>query len=267
MPALSARLRAGMWVDGLSVVVRALVAVAIVWSSEASAGPPLISDDPNTIGPGNIQPITSAVVFHQGGETLVRAPLLDLTVGLVDSLDATFVASLVSIYDATESEWTLRGSFIPGVKWQFFRWDRGSLAFSPALLLDTGEPDNPGFLLPIQGEVKVGDRGAVVGFDAGYVPFISRRDDWFVAPYAVTPATPRLNLLFELWCLSTRPVEITELGASVGIDVGLIGQKLRLISAISTGFVSFGTARLDVRAYLGTQLTIPTRQGRRSMIE
>jgi hypothetical protein len=240
-----------------------IVVAALLLSSPAAAGPPLIADDPNTIGPGFIQPIFSASVLNQGDETLVRGPIVDLTVGLVDSLDATLVVSLVSLHDAASSTpWSFRGSLIPGVKWQFFRTERGSLAFSPAFLFNTEDPDQPGALLPFQGELKVGTRGSVIGFDVGYVPFYRATDEWFVAPYANCPATPRLNVLFEVWSLSTSPLEITDVGGSVGIDFGIIGQKLRLISAVSTAFVSIGGPRLDVRGYLGAQLTVQTRRGR-----
>lgn len=238
-------------------LTRVLVAVVLVWPGLAAAGPPLIADDPNTVGPGVVQPIFATVVFHQGNETLVRAPIVDLTVGLVESLDATLIVSFISLHSASPSSaWSFSGLFAPGLKWRFFRTERGLLAFSPAVDIDTRFARQPFFLLPVQGELKVGKRRrSVIGFDAGYVPAVRATDEWFIAVYSNAPATRRLNLLFELWSLSTNPIQITDVGASVGIDYGIIGQELRLIAALSTGLVSVGAPRIDIRAYLGTQLT------------
>jgi hypothetical protein len=57
------------------------------------AGAPLLADDPHAVGPGVVQPIFATSTFVQVGETLLRGPISDLTIGLVDSLDATVVAS------------------------------------------------------------------------------------------------------------------------------------------------------------------------------
>ena len=90
---------------------------AIFWwqPNLARAGPPLIADDPNTVGPGVVQPIFTVSALNQGDETLVRGPIADVTIGLVDSLDAIVVASLVSLHDASETpRWSLSGLFIVG---------------------------------------------------------------------------------------------------------------------------------------------------------
>ena len=75
--------------------------------------------DPNTIGPGHVLPIVSASVFDQGSETLLRAPIVDLTVGVVDSLDFTFLAPLLEQHNpGAKPEWSFTSLFAPGLKWQ-----------------------------------------------------------------------------------------------------------------------------------------------------
>lgn len=246
---------------------------ALVWwpPSLTHGGPPLIADDPHTVGPGVVQPIFAISTFSQGDETLVRGPTADITIGLVDSLDATVVASLASVHDASGNDrWTLSGLFAVGAKWEFFRRNRGSLAFSPALVIDTKVAREPAGLLPIQGELTVGHRKAAIGFDVGYVPVRRDADEWYAAVYANWAATSRLNVLGELWMLSfgaTGAAELasplgTDLGMSLGVDYGIIGNELRLLAAVGTGIVSVETSRVDVRAYLGTQHTFGTRRDR-----
>jgi hypothetical protein len=254
------------------LAMTSVVAALVGWPpSLARAGPPLIADDPNTVGPGVVQPIFAASTFRQGDETLVRGPTADVTIGLVDSLDATLVASFASLHDAAGNpRWTLSGLFAVGAKWEFFRRERGSLAFSPAFVIDTKASRRPGGLLPVQGELDLAKGKAVIGFDVGYV--VQRRDahEWFVALYASWAATRRLNVLGELWSVSfgmTGSTELgtpvgTDLGTSLGIDYGIFGDRLRLLAALGTGIVSVGASRVDVRAYLGTQHTFGTRRDR-----
>ncbi len=238
---------------------------AIIWWSPSvvRAGPPLIADDPNTVGPGVVQPIFATSVVNQGDETLVLGPTADVTIGLVDSLDAIVVASLASLHDASESpRWTLSGLFIVGVKWQFFRGDRGSLAFSPAFITETAVAREPAGLLPVQGELTLGNRKGVIGFDIGYVPIRRVDDEWFVALYASWAATRRLNILGEIWAVAFGRAEAADIGASLGIDYGIFGNELRLLAAVSPGIVSAGLPRIDIRAYVGAQYTLGSRRDR-----
>lgn len=248
------------------------VAAFVCWRPNLShAGPPLIADDPHTVGPGVVQPIFATNTFVQGRETLLRGPTADVTIGLVDSLDATVVASLASWHDASgDPAWTFGGLFAIGAKWEFLRRERGSLAFSPALLIDTQAPREPAALLPIQGELTVGGGKAAIGFDVGYIAVRSDAHEWYAALYANWAVTARLKLLGELWVLSFGAIGAadlgtsvgTDLGGSLGIDWGIVGNKVRLLASAGTGMVSFGAPRVDVRAYLGTQLTFGTRRDR-----
>ncbi len=250
----------------------AMVAILVGWSPNlARAGPPLVADDPNTVGPGVVQPIFAVSTFSQGDETLVLGPTADVTIGLVDSLDATVIATLASLHNAAgDPRWTLSGLFAVGVKWEFFRRERGSLCLSPAFVIDTDERRRPAGLLPMQGELDLRQGTASIGFDVGYVVQRDSAYEWFVALYAVWAATRRLNVLGELWAVSfgqTGPTELgepigTDFGTSLGIDYGTIGNKFRLLVALGTGIASVGASRVDVRAYLGTQHDFGTRRDR-----
>lgn len=250
----------------------ALVAILVGSSPNlARAGPPLLADDPNTVGPGVVQPIFAVSTFAKGDETLVLGPTADVTIGLVDSLDATVIATLASLHDATgDPRWTMKGLFAVGVKWEFFRRERGSLCFSPAFVINTDASRRPAGLLPMQGELDLRQGKAAIGFDIGYVVQRNQAHEWFVALYATWAATRRLNVLGEVWAVSfgqTGPVETgepigTDFGTSVGIDYGIIGNKFRLLVALGTGIASVGASRVDVRAYLGTQHDFGTRRER-----
>ncbi|MGD8318632.1 MAG: hypothetical protein PVH76_12850, partial [Myxococcales bacterium] len=231
-----------------------LIAVLVLsWSDAALAGPPLIADDPNTIGAGHVLPIISTSVIDGGGETLVRAPILDLTVGIVESLDFTLLTPLISRRSANVTpSWSHTTVFAPGLKWQFFETDRGSLCVSPAFYIDAGRLARSFALLPIEGELKVGRRRkGTIGFDLGYQPVVDATHEWFVAPYADYMVNPKLDLLFELWCLGSGATART--GGSLGVNTGPVSGHIRALAAVGTGFVSFGAARVDVRAYLGVQ--------------
>ena len=153
-------------------------------------------------------------------------------------------------------------AFYCRVKWQFFRGDRGSLAFSPAFITETAVAREPAGLLPIQGELVLGNRKVAIGFDIGYVPVRRADDEWFVALYVSWAATRRLNVLGEIWSVSFGRAEVTDIGTSLGIDYSIFGDELRLLAAVSTGIVSVGGPRIDIRAYVGAQYTFGSRRDR-----
>ncbi len=239
-----------------------LALLAAMLASEPAtgrAGPPLIADDPNTVGPGVVQPILALVAFKQGDGTLLRAPILDLTVGLVDSLDATLLVSLASLHDASmRPKWRRSAFFAPGLKWRFLSTDRGSLAFTPALFINSREPEHIAGLLPIQGELILRDGSSVVGFDVGYAPVHKEAHEGLVAVYGSWAATQRVNLLAEVWFIWFGPFDEADLGASIGLDAGVFRNDLRLITALRTGIVSLNLPRVDVAGYLGLQYTFGT---------
>ncbi len=225
----------------------------------ALAGPPLIADDPNTIGAGNAQPIFAISVLSRRNETVIRGPFLDQTVGVVDSLDVTLVVSFNSVHRENESrQWQWLGVITPGIKWEFFRRDRGSLCLSPAFSVGTLNPGKPLVLLPLQGEIAVGQRTARLGFDAGYGTARRAPDEWFASVYGQGAITKRLTLQGEIWALGTTTGGATDLGLTVGATYLVFGgarKSLELLAAVSPGLASFGTSRLNVRAYLGFQYT------------
>jgi hypothetical protein len=234
----------------------------------ALAGPPLIADDPHTVGPGVAQPIFAISTWNWKGQTLVRGPILDATIGLIDSLDVTLVASLISEHaDETGSRWQFAGTLTPGIKWEFFRTERGSLCASPAFFVSSIAPGSPFILLPLQGELTVGDGDAAVGFDVGYVPIFHGDDEWFVAVYGQSAVTKRLKLYGEVWSFGSVPAHTADLGLSVGASYQLLGEELELIGAVSPGLVSFGGPRLNVRVYLGFQYTFERPRQRRDLLQ
>lgn len=186
----------------------------------------------------------------------MRAPVLDLTVGVAPSLDVTLITSFDATYDSTTGpRWELFGVLTPGIKWEFFENDRGSLCLSPALIYNTLAPERVALFLPLQGELGVGEVDAAVGFDIGYVPVFNAPDDWFVAVYGRSAVTSRLDLLAELWALGSTPSVTVTLGLSVGVSYRIIGEALVLIASVSPGFASVNTERLNVRSYLGFRYT------------
>ena len=244
---------------------RGLLAIGVIGivigtkANAVSAGPPLIADDPNTIGAGNAQPIIATSVLNRRNQTVVAGPILDLTVGAVDSLDVTLVVSLDSLHRETASPaWRWLGVITPGIKWEFLRRDRGSLCISPAFSVGTRDPGRPLVLLPLQGEIEVGEIDATLGFDAGYVSVWRGPGEWFAAVYGQVAVTKRLTFQGEIWSFGATTGHATDLGLSLGTTYLIFKHErktLELLAAVGPGLASFGESRLDLRAYLGFQYT------------
>jgi hypothetical protein len=239
-----------------ATLICAMVGLTAVWRpATALAGPPLIADDPHTVGVGVAQPIFATSVFQRSGETLLRGPLVDLTVGVADSLDITLVTSLNGRSDPElDPQWELTGVLTPGIKWEFFRTDRGSLCFSPAFAFRTVSPERPFPVLSLQGELSVGRIDAAIGFDVGYLPVFQGNDEWFGSLYGRSAVNDRLVLLGELWSAGSVSRRSAELGFSIGLSFRML-DAVELLAAVSPGVVSFDTPLLNARAYLGFQYT------------
>ena len=216
-------------------------------SASALAGPPLVSDDPHTVGAGRVELILAVDALDQGRSTSV-GPVLDLTLGLVEALDATLVVMPVS--ELRPSGSTVTSEFVEvGLKWQPLLTERWNAAFTPAFATTVTGQTRFDLILPVQLEVALpGD--VAVGGDGGFTFHLDEADAWRAGVYANWQALPRLALLGELWSNGLASRRETLSGIGGGFDwQGPFG--LHLMAAGGTGIVSDRVQRIDWYGYLG----------------
>ena len=210
----------------LAIATRAIAAGLILIAGNAHAGPPLITDDAQALGgAGLAELIVATTGLWREGARQVDGPVVDVTLGLNPTLDATLVASVSRLRGPAEFGGDDNAALLcPGIKWQALGTGRFNVSLSPALLLDINDSTATAALLPVQAEMIAGNW--IVGIDAGHIATRRGDDQWQAGTYASWTPSPAITVLAELWAISARPDE-ADRGFSLGLDVGLpAGQRL-----------------------------------------
>jgi hypothetical protein len=93
--------------------------IAMFFAATAFAGPPLITDDPDTPGPNNWEIDTSVISQYAGHEWQLQAPFLDNNYGVGDHIELTYEIGYNVIVPEGSGTLSGLGDSLLGVKWRF----------------------------------------------------------------------------------------------------------------------------------------------------
>ena len=128
-PTLFADLR----VHPLSLVPLLVISVNM---AAAQGGPPLVTDDPGTAGPGRWELNVALTWEHGPGESVYEAPLLDLNYGVGDRLQLKWELPLRVVASAGSAALGGVGNSLLGIKWRFAQGKVMALSTYPQLELN-----------------------------------------------------------------------------------------------------------------------------------
>lgn len=224
-----------------------LAATIVLGSCPSLAGPPLVLDDPHTVGAGQVELIVAVEALDQGRETRV-GPTLDVTLGVFEGLDATLVVT--PFWEFRRGMSTRVSEFVEaGIKWQPVMTSSWNVSFSPALATTIAGKTELEFALPVQIEYAVSDDFAL-GVDAAFSPVAGGADAWGAGSYATWQSLTTLALLAEVWASGTASGRESMVGLGGGIDWEA-PSGLHVFAAAGTGVASEGVRRVDWYSYLG----------------
>lgn len=235
------------WICGVFPALRSAAGwAALLLMGTAQAGPPLISDDAQTLGGhGRAELIVAATGLRQAGFRQLDGPVVDVTAGLTTRLDATLVAAVSRLRDDGIRQ--NAALLCPGLKWQPIGNGRVNVSVSPALMLDLNDSDAAAALLPVQAELLAG--AWTLGLDAGHIATRRGDEQWQAGSYVVWTPADAVSVLGEVWAVSARP-DAPDRGATLGLDLGLPGGQ-RLLLGWGAGIDSGDRAEVDHYGYLG----------------
>ena len=182
----------------MKILVFALLLFVFVRSAEA--GPPLISEDPNTLGSGRAEVILAGVASGTSEGTAAQAPQLDFTIGLLRNLDFELVLG-ASHTDPEGGPRDTSGVVMAVFKWQPIMGPSLNASFTPSFGIDVLSAREFVITIPIQVEYTF-ERFAI-GTDFGYGVVPNDTDQWHANLYARYAARPDLELLTEFWSMDT----------------------------------------------------------------
>jgi hypothetical protein len=216
-----------------------LVLFTATVSAFGQGGPPLLTDDPGTPGPHNWEINIGLTTDRRSTEREFEAPILDLNYGVGKRIQLKFEIPFVIHGSDAEPTRSGLGNSLMGVKWRFYDNKKHHLQLSmypqfgfnnPTASVSRGIVD-PGrnFLLPSEVTKKIGPID--VDGEAGYNFTQSRPDNWIAGLALGHQATPRLEVLGEIY-------RNAEIGTSIHNNTFDFGGRLKLHNPVLLLFMA-----------------------------
>jgi len=245
------------------------VAIIVVLSPERTfgqgGGPPLITDDPDTPGPGYWEINIANLLERSRSERRIEQPLVDINYGVGQRIQLKFEIPWLRVRDGERSVETGLGNALSGVKWRFLGQEGQRLAWSiyPQLEVDPSKSlsdrelvtNGPEFFFPTELTFQV--RSFELNGEVGRSFVRHERDTWAYGLSTEVETHLGLELLCELH------VEHGEhLPAESIVDVGVrqnLTRQITLLAAVGTAVHGSPQERLRLRLYVGMQFNLPSR--------
>jgi hypothetical protein len=245
------------------LVLAALLVVTIPLHARAQGGPPLLTDDPDTPGPGHWEINLSTIFEKSRHARILEVPRLDANYGVGQRIQLKFEVPWLRAHETGEEVRTGPGNSVIGVKYRFLGQEGTHVAWSvyPQLELNTSHAsvdkrlveDGAQFLFPT--EITVEAFHVEVNFEVGRNFARHDQSGWVYGVSTEGHVTKRLELLAELHG-NRRGDHLTDVIANVGARHKLT-QQLKLMLAMGRAVHGDIDERPRLLAYVGIQFNLP----------
>jgi hypothetical protein len=246
-----------MFLRGSQLAIVLMTACLPIQAS-AQAGPPLITNDPDTPGDGHWEINLAAAGAHGRDGWEIAEPDLDINYGLGERIQLSMHASWNHQRPNNEPWQSGAGPVELAVRWRFVDEERAgfSLAIQPhwasswsAAARRRGlAPANDEFALPIQAARHFGN--AIAGIEIGRNFIAHEPDEWQAGVFYSQDCPLAIRCLFEINAVSapgSGPETVVNFGARRNIN-----EHLVLLASLGRQFSSAADSRQTV-FYLGLQ--------------
>ena len=244
----------------LLLFVFAICVAAVPRQAVAQAGPPLLTDDPDTPGSGHWEINLAWTLSQNRTSRLFGTPLLDINYGLGQRLQLKAEVPWLILKDQQTGTQSGIGSTNLGVKWRFLDKNRNGFAISayPQLEIRTSASSaRRGLIehgaelrLPIEMSRELGP--VTIDGEIGY-QFVQREKDEVVYGLAVgREINKRLELLAEIHGTAKRDFADDELIFNVGGRFKM-SKHYTLLFSSGRSLRGAATGQPTLVAYIGWQ--------------
>jgi hypothetical protein len=216
----------------------------------AQGGPPLLTDDPDTPGPGYWEINLATIVERSNASRRLQTPLVDLNYGVGERIQLKLEMPWLDARDTGRPSSSGLVAPTMGVKWRFLGQEGERVAWStyPQLDIDAKMGFLPTEMTLEVGDVEInGEIGKLIAADGG--------GGWRYGLSTEFGLHSGLELLGELHGEQTG-TSPTELVLELGGRRKLTSQIVLLLAA-GTAVSGSPAERLRVRVYAGLQLNLP----------
>jgi len=235
---------------GKKAAAVALFILGVAHGALAQGGPPLLTDDPDTPGPGYWEINLATTVERSKSSRRLQAPLVDLNYGVGDRIQLKLEFPWLDARDGGQPAVRRLSAPTLGVKWRFLGEEGERIAWSiyPQLDLDAKTWVLPTELTLGLGDIEInGEVGKLMAPDDG--------GGWRYGLSTELAILPQLELLAELHGeqTGTSPAElVVELGGR-----RKLASQIVMLLAAGTAVRGSPAERLHLRLYVGVQLNLP----------
>jgi hypothetical protein len=225
--------------------------------AHAQAGPPMITNDPGTPGPGAWEINVAAAGVRANGAWGVDAPDIDINRGVGEHVQLSLHTSWAHGSDDADNWASGAGPVELGVRWRFLDQSQAGVAvavqplwttsFSPIAQRKGLAPINNEFVLPVQ--VAHTFEHAAIGGELARHFVANEPDTWQAGIYGEYDCGPTVQCLAEInttWEGGARP--ILNLGARKAV-----GEHLNLLGSLGRQLGGPEADLAQVVFYLGAQ--------------
>jgi hypothetical protein len=241
----------------------AVILILLPPNALAQGGPPLITDDPDTPGPGYWEINLAGIVEKARPDRRLEAPLADINYGLGPRIQLKFEIPWLNVRETGEPVQAGLGNSNVGVKWRFLGEEGQRIAWAtyPQLEVNTGRAmaengfvnDGSQFLLPTELTIQLSrfEINGEVGRN-----FVQKGDDgWIFGLATEIEFDGGFELVGELSGERSR-TSTADLIVNAGFRKK-ITRQIVLLTAAGRGIRGPADERRQLRLYVGLQLNLP----------
>jgi outer membrane receptor protein involved in Fe transport len=227
----------------------------------AMAGPPLAIGDPGVLDPGRWEVITAVTASSIGEGHFYEAPLLDVSVGLIQDrlqVSATYPFGHADP-EGDDDNWEF-GNLELGATWRFWENEKLQLALAPSYSFGvtrrTAEQGIGDFgdvaALPLVAEYQVSETWRL-NTSVGYESVEDDEDVWVYGAAVAYIPNQKLELLLELAGGTDEDFDEDLLDIRTGFDYA-VSDSFHLLFSVATGVRKpGGEEELDYSIFAGLQ--------------
>ena len=238
------------------------VAVAVILGVHppAYAGPPMFTEDPDILDPGQWEFIAAATTASaKGGGQASEVPAVEGSVGLSENTQVTVAYPYVVVDPEGGPSESDFGNLELGAKWRFYNSENLQVTFAPAYLfgisvtaatLGIGS-DTPIRALPISVGYTFGDWTLM-----GEFAYASIKDEADEVAYGLVLGHPfgsRIQVMVELYGATNSELDDNVLNFNIGAEVAITDAWNLLLSVGSGLSEPTGAEELEYTAFVGLQ--------------
>ncbi len=226
----------------------------------AFAGPPMVTDDSGTPGPGKWEINTGFTVEKRRDETTYQIPALDLNYGVGEHIQLNYVVSWIAFHTPVDGTKNGLSNSEVAVKWRFLDEDRQGIAMSvyprfifnnPTSSADRGIVDRESiFRLPVQMEKKIGI--ITINPEVGHDFHQEAGDEWIYGLALKYAEIKGMEVLAEIFGTTNSRFTKKENAFNVGLRKDM-GENFALHASVGRGLRPVSD-QPKLLSYAGVQL-------------